>query len=141
MNPDEQQLNLLSIFHYVLGAIVGIFACLPILHLVMGLIFLAAPPPTSGPNPPPPIFFKAMGGIMVAFAAMFILLGWTLAGCLVCAGRCLARRRNRTFCLVIAGVGCLFMPLGTILGVFTIIVLMRPGVQAMFEGGAASPLP
>jgi len=31
-----------------------------------------------------------------------------------------------------AGVECMFMPFGTVLGVFTIIVLMRPSVKEIF---------
>jgi hypothetical protein len=49
------------------------------------------------------------------------------------AGRFLARRKHHLFCLVVAGVECLFFPFGTVLGVFTIIVLMRPSVQQAFE--------
>ncbi len=37
------------------------------------------------------------------------------------------------FCLVMACVACLFMPFGTVLGVFTIIVLARPSVQTLFS--------
>ena len=47
--------------------------------------------------------------------------------------RFLVQRRNHRFCLVLAGVTCLFMPLGTILGVFTLIVLMRDSVQQSFQ--------
>jgi hypothetical protein len=36
------------------------------------------------------------------------------------------------FCLVMGGVECLFMPFGTVLGVFTIIVLMREPVKQLF---------
>ena len=32
-----------------------------------------------------------------------------------------------------AGVECLFMPVGTVLGVFTIIVLVRDSVKAIFN--------
>jgi hypothetical protein len=32
-----------------------------------------------------------------------------------------------------AGVACLFMPFGTVLGIFTIIVLVRPQVKALFD--------
>jgi hypothetical protein len=41
------------------------------------------------------------------------------------------------YCLVVAGIECIFMPFGTVLGVFTIIVLMRPSVRNLFgvEGG------
>jgi hypothetical protein len=37
-----------------------------------------------------------------------------------------------------AGVMCIFMPFGTVLGVFTLIVLLRPSVKPLFEGRAAS---
>ncbi len=40
-----------------------------------------------------------------------------------------------TYCLVVAALECLFMPFGTILGVFTIVVLMRHPLKALFEGG------
>ena len=42
------------------------------------------------------------------------------------------------YCLVVAAVECIFMPFGTVLGVFTIIVLMRPGVKERF-GVEAQP--
>lgn len=63
---------------------------------------------------------------------MFILCGWTLAGLVIAAGRKLQRRVSRTFCLVVAGVECVMMPLGTVLGVFTIVVLMKDSVQKLF---------
>jgi hypothetical protein len=56
-----------------------------------------------------------------------------VGGSVVAAGYFLSLRKYYTFCLVMAGIECLFMPVGTVLGVFTIIVLMRPTVKAMFE--------
>ena len=52
-------------------------------------------------------------------------------------GRGLAQRKRYMFCLVVACVECLFMPFGTVLGVFTIIVLSRDSVKALF-GSIAS---
>ena len=75
-----------------------------------------------------------VGWIFVIFAATFIGIGWAFAGCLIAAGRFLTRRKHRLFCLVIGGVECIFMPFGTVLGVFTIIVLMRESVVLAFEG-------
>ena len=37
-----------------------------------------------------------------------------------------------TFCFVMAALACAFFPFGTILGIFTIVVLVRPGVKEMF---------
>ena len=34
-----------------------------------------------------------------------------------------------------AGIECIFMPFGTVLGVFTIIVLMRPSMKELFDPG------
>ena len=38
-----------------------------------------------------------------------------------------------------AGIECMFTPFGTVLGVFTIIVLMRPEVKTMFGIVTAPP--
>ena len=40
MNQDEEHLRLLSIFHYVVGGLTALFACIPIIHLVVGLAIL-----------------------------------------------------------------------------------------------------
>jgi len=34
---DEQYLKILSIFHFVVGGIAGLFACFPVFHLAMGV--------------------------------------------------------------------------------------------------------
>ena len=72
------------------------------------------------------------GFIFVIFAAMFITLGWIMAALLLTTGRFLARRKHHQFCLVMAGIECLFMPFGTFLGVFTILVLVRESVKPLF---------
>ncbi len=38
MDQDLEHLRLLSIFHYVVGGIAGLFACFPCIHLVLGII-------------------------------------------------------------------------------------------------------
>mgnify|MGYP000166472252 CR=1 FL=1 len=68
---------------------------------------------------------------------MIMLTGWILAVCILLAGRFLARRTHYLYCLIMAGVECLFMPLGTVLGVFTIIVLDRDSVRQTFAATAA----
>jgi hypothetical protein len=41
--------------------------------------------------------------------------------------------------MVIAIITCLSVPLGTALGVFTLIVLARPSVKQLFERRTAGP--
>jgi hypothetical protein len=132
MNQDEEHLRLLSIFHYVCAGLAALCACFPIFHLIMGLILTLKPESFGPTNNSPPTW---LGDFIVAFASVIILLGWTFAGLLAYAGRCLARRKNYTFCIVMAGISCLYMPFGTVLGIFSIIVLVRPSVKALFSGG------
>ena len=123
MNDDEQYLKLLSVFHYVVGGLAACFACIPIIHLSIGIAMLV------GAIDGAPEF---AGVLLVMIGMVAILMGWTLAVCIIIAGRCLAKRRRYMFCLVMAAISCVFMPFGTVLGVFTIIVLMRPSVKELF---------
>jgi hypothetical protein len=82
---------------------------------------------------------QVVGAMVTAFAGLFIALWLTFAACLVAAGRFLARRVRYTFCLVVAGLECMLMPFGTVLGVFTLLVLLRDSVKVKF--GVAAPAP
>ena len=129
MKQDEEHLRLLSIFHYVVGGLAGLFALLPIFHLIFGLVMIFASDKFAGKGESPPALF---GWFLVVFAAMFIVLGWTFAAFVLTTGRFLARRKHYMFCLVMGGVECIFMPFGTVLGVFTIITLTREPLKQLF---------
>ena len=129
ISSDENNLNLLSTFHYVAAALVGLMPCLTVFHLGFGIAILTGQFPDK--NPPPP----ALGWIFVAVPLFFMTIGWSVAALMVTAGRRLRQRRSHTFCMVIAGISCIFMPWGTALGVFTIIVLSKPTVKALFGVG------
>jgi hypothetical protein len=131
MNQDEEHLRLLSIFHYVCAGFAALFACIPIFHLLMGLLLLFKPEGFGSARNQPPAF---VGLFLIIIAAIMIVFGWAIAIGIACAGRCLAQRKHYTFCLVMAAIACLFMPFGTILGVFSIIVLVRPSVKLLFDG-------
>lgn len=75
---------------------------------------------------------KVVGIAFVVFSSVFILIGFTLSALIIRSGRCLASHRSHTFCIVIAGFLCIFMPLGTVLGVFTIITLLKPEARELF---------
>lgn len=138
MNDDQDHLRLLSIFHYVVAGLAGMVACLPLIHLAVGIGFLTGRIEGSQGSDDGA---RLVGGILVGIASVFLLCGWTLVGLLVLAGRSLAQHRRYTFCLVMAAISCAFMPFGTVLGVFTLIVLLRPGVKQLFgvQGAASSP--
>ena len=127
MNRDLEHLRLLSIFHYVAAGMAALVACIPFLHLFMGLALATGALGDTDADARP------IGFVIMMIAFMFILLGWTLAALMAFAGRSLAQRKRYTFCLVMGGVECLFMPVGTVLGVFTIIVLVRDSVKELFK--------
>lgn len=131
LNKDEQHLRLLKIFHYVVAALVALFSCLFIIHLVIGITAIISPQTFKGSNGSMPPSF--LGWLFALIGGFALLSGWAFAVCLIFAGRFLARRKRYLFCMVVAAVSCFFMPFGTVLGVFTIIVLQRPSVKEQFK--------
>lgn len=132
MNQDQEHLRLLSVFHYIMGVMTALFACFPLIHLAIGIAMLCGA--FDGKNAPPPL----LGLFFIIFSSIFILCGWALAVCMIIAGRNLARYRARMYCLVLAAIECTFVPFGTILGVFTIVLLMKDSVKELFAANQAS---
>ena len=131
MNQDEEHLRLLSLFHYIMAGITAVFSLFPLIHLAIGLLMIFGGDffKQTGNGNPPPAF---IGWFFVFIACFFILIGETVATLIMLNGRFLAKRKHFTFCQVVAIVECIFMPFGTLLGVFTLIVLNRSSVKAMF---------
>jgi hypothetical protein len=134
MNEDLHNLKLLSLFHYVFGSMVAFFAFVPIIYVVMGMLAIYIPHSFDFEGETIPAF---IGSILIILGTGLIVLGWALSACIIIAGRYLARQRHYMFCVVMAAIECIFMPFGTVLGVFTIIMLSRPAVQELFEQAAA----
>ncbi len=133
MTERENQLRLIEIFHYIVGGLAGLFALFPIFHLVVGLMLVFAPEKFDGHEEAVP---AALGWVFVAMAGVFIVMGMTLAFCILVAGRKIKKRKGYVFCLVIAGIECMFMPFGTALGVFTLVVLLKDDVKQLFTDAA-----
>jgi len=127
---DKQHLNLLSAFHYVGAglAIVGL-GFLALHYALLGTVMNDPAAWAGHPAPPPPGFFDMFKWFYAVFGAW---LGSSFLLNLL-AGIYLRARKHRTFCIVVAGTNCMHMPLGTILGIFTIIVLVRDSVRATFQ--------
>ncbi len=135
---DAEHLKLLSIFHFILAALGLLGIAFIAFHFVlMSAIFMN---PEMWKNqkggPPPEIFFKLiMGGY--AFGVVVILTGGVLN---LLSGLFIRKRRHRMFSIIIGGLNCLHVPFGTLLGVFTILVLSRESVRKTYEvsGGSSS---
>ena len=132
MNQDAEHLRLLSIFHYVIAGVAAFCSFFPLIYTAVGFVFVALShhPPTNPSQQPPP---AALGWAFVGLGIFLFLLGIAFTFVLAFAGRSLSRRRRYWFAFVVACMECIFIPFGTILGVFTIIVLSRESVKTLFS--------
>lgn len=127
-NTDQRHLELLSIFHYVVGGVMAIFACMPLIHLSIGLAMMSGTIGNDNGSAPPVWFgmiFAIMGGV-------FFVIGEAIAALTIYSGRQLKKRTKYMFSFVMGCIMCMFMPFGTILGIFTILVLSRESVKKMY---------
>ena len=132
MNRDEEHLNLLAIFHYVVAGLAALFSFFPLLYTTIGAIFIIEQGHgTAKPGEELPPEF--LGWIFALIGSAWFLIGIAIAICILITGRSLALRKRYSFAIVMACIECIFIPLGTILGVFTIVVLSRESVKALFS--------
>jgi hypothetical protein len=148
----RERLRLLAIGFYVKGAVGAAVVSIFLIHFFMflGFSFMPEsawnPPPksattshslsvTPAPSPspvnqgPPAIMFR----IFAAVIGGIILLGWTFGALTIYAGRCVHNRTHRVFILVMAGLNCILIPWGTLLGIATFYVLQSPVAQREFS--------
>jgi hypothetical protein len=131
-DKDVEHLRLLSVFYFVHGGLQLLGIAFGVLHfLIMRSVFMR-PEIWNGPKgngaPPPEAMFKF-------FIVFYILMGAVFLVALlvnVLCGLFLKRRKHLMFCQIAAGFTCLSIPLGTILGIFTFMVLNRDGVRQKF---------
>jgi hypothetical protein len=128
MADRRDQLQLLAFFHYAVGAMMAMVAVVPLVLSAVGAQ-MASPGGdelirTQGARVTQVATFGCSAALLVAG-----LLG---GGVVAWAGRCLMERRRHRFCLFAAGLACLFLPIGTVLGAVTLSLLLAPDVRALF---------
>lgn len=127
----EEQFRLLSIGYYVMAGLMGLFSLIPGIHITIGtLALLGKFDVASSDDDFPSALF---GGIFVGVGSLLMLTGFILTALVAVTGRKLRQFRSRTYCLVIAAVLCAIFPMGTVLGVFTLIILSKPEAKTLFS--------
>jgi hypothetical protein len=129
MSQNDDVLRVLAVFHFVLAGMATMVSLFPLVHLIVGIGLVSG----VFTNPGDPFPFALVGWIFVIFASCWILCGLLFAALMAVAGRMLLNRRRYFFCLAMAGLACMFMPFGTILGAFTIVTLMKADVREQFQ--------
>jgi hypothetical protein len=126
-SPDEQHLEALSICHYILGGLHLLSGCVGVPIIALGNSGLLTRFKDSPSDPG-----EFLGPFLVLVGVGVILISWGQGILQIISGRKLALRHGRTFSIVVAAISCVNMPLGTVLGIFTLVVLSRPSVQALY---------
>lgn len=133
IDQDSQHLRLLAMFHYIVGALGALFSLFPLVHVVMGIAMLmpAAGFSDQSGNPPPPF----VAWLFIVLGGLFIIIGLASSIAIALSGRFIFRRTHYMYSFVVACIECIFLPFGTILGIFTIIVLSKPSVKQQYQPG------
>lgn len=136
---DESHLHLLSVFHFVMGGLYTLGIGFVAMHFLMMRMIMAMPqtvptPTTPGlpATAPPPVMPTEFMTIMIVFYVVAAVVIATLATGNILAGVWIRKRIQHSLTFVVAAINCAFFPFGTVLGVFTIIVLSRATVKMTY---------
>ncbi len=132
MTHDESNLHLLAILYYFAAGLFAVLLVLALLCLAAGILALLGMLGV-GENAP------VLGIFLVVAAVAGILVNVGAGTIFYLAGGCIERRCHYNYCVVASAVSCLFFPPGTILGVYSISVLMRPSVRKLFGVSRGAP--
>lgn len=131
---DRTHLNVLAVCYWVWGGLIALSSLLGFIYVAMGIAFLGgAFSNATTQNSAPP---AAIGWVFIVLGFAAVVLGQLVGWLNVLVGFSLKRDRRWLLCNIMAGINCLSVPLGTVLGIFTFIVLARPGVKAAFAANS-----
>lgn len=138
VDRDQEHLLLLKWGFYILAGM----ACVAALFSLLGVSITAFMGSgglfgSRGVSGPPEGMLLVMAGLV----CLVFLFSLALAALSFYAGRSVAARRRRTFCVVIAGAWCLQLSFGTVIGVCALMVLTRPSVKMLFDRTVPTPPP
>jgi len=137
---SAHDLRLLSIGYYIQGGIAAFYTFMLLGYSAFATAIFAniakASAESSQQQIPP-----ALLTLVSVLLAIAIGLACAYTVCMLLAGYWLRRFRNKLFIQIIAGFSCLALPYGTVLGIFTFIVLQRSTAKQFFLDGVVAPPP
>lgn len=134
---DGEQLRALAIAYLVLGGMAAFTALISLFYIGMGIFMGVAASTAKGPGAEQSAAFIAA---LFGFIGLAMFLGFGVLSTLqIWTGASLLRGRRRTLALVTAGLTCVWIPFGTILGALSFVVLLRPSVSDRFREEESRP--
>lgn len=134
-NRDTEHLSLLGVFHWVFAGLSSLGLVFLLIHYLVMWEVMTNPAVWEQANQakdaPPfdPADIFALFQILYLLGAIMLLAQVVLN---MLSAVFLRKRRHRLFSQVVAGLDCLSMPFGTVLGIFTLIVLGRESVRCLY---------
>jgi len=120
----RDHLKLLGVFYYVI-ALLAIPMLLMLVFQEWIFDWMTNEARAQGIDAPFQLYFRLAQGAFALMAIVHLVAG-------IYIGNCFRRQKHHTLCIVAAAIVCLSFPLGTVLGVFSLIVLMKPEAKAIF---------
>jgi ABC-type branched-subunit amino acid transport system permease subunit len=131
-------LRLLSIGYYIQAGIAAFYTVMLVGYSAFIAVLLTnlarVSQQGSQQNIPPAV-------LSILSVVLTVVIGMVCAytACLFLAGFWLRRLRNKLFIEIVAAFNCLGIPYGTVLSIFTFMVLQRPSAKQLFAGGGMPP--
>ncbi|PLX08824.1 MAG: hypothetical protein C0596_05885 [Marinilabiliales bacterium] len=125
--PVKNHLDTLATLHYVWGGLKFLAALFILIYVLVGLGLIL------GGTSDGDMEMQFAGGMLLIFGLIGFVLVAAVGVLNILCGRYLQQKKNRVFCIVMSGLACMNAPLGTLLGIFTIIEVEKPEIKKMFE--------
>lgn len=126
IEQKETYLDILAVFHYVNGALAALVGLAGLAFMGIGMGAASE----WGRN------WEMEPTCAITIGIVFVLIfvgGYAALNLLT--GRALQTRNHYALSLVTSAFNCLNMPLGSLLGIFTLVLLSDREVRALFHGG------
>ena len=115
----------MAIAHFIIGGLwipVGIVVSYMLTAMI---VFTSTRDGPSGLETITVTLLESQPSAAMIFVALFTLLP---AALLIASGACMLRSRARWLSLTVAWLSCLFIPIGTVLGIWTLLALRRKAI-------------
>ncbi len=124
-------LKALTVCHYVFAglSLLGLLGIYLHYFIMSKVMIMADSVKTSSPHVNMEEFFDVFRWIYLIGGGLCVL---SAVGNFLTAGY-IRGRKARMFCLIMSGLNCLQIPVGIVLGIFTIIVLARDSVVELYQ--------
>ena len=128
MDRRQEHVRLLAIFHFVYAGLIFLCSLVPVFWVAIASLWW---PELAGDiDATPVVATGALGAALIGFG---VLLAWIWAAVVALAGHSILNHKRYTYDLVVAGLLCLCVPLGTALGGVTLVVLNRQEIRELFD--------